>query len=492
MATYISPGVYIEEKDVSTFVQNASPIRPGIALRAPWGPFNEIIEITSQRDLFDIFGVPANGNYVGFFGAKQYLRVGNNIKVVRVKSASDVKADQTFDDSSSDASLVIEALYEGDGGNNVSVKISTEGSAKRIDVYFYGELKETYTGLEKSTETDKNLNYKTAINGVSDFIVIATDATADANTNEPDDIAATALTGGSDNLPTKAELIGASDAEALQLFLADTVYVNVLICPDGAKLVSDSDVADVGKELITICGTQRKDAVGIVDIPAGKSAAEAINFKEVTAAYNSSYGAVFWSWVTIYEATIDADISFPASVAGLIAFAQSDALAYAWFAAAGYNRAVINFAKDVEYNPGRATRDLLTDAQINPIVNEPGAGIVILGNKTTQVATTALQSLNIRRMLLTAEKLVEDVAKQLIMEPNDTITEEQFISLANSVLGNIAAKRGINEFYVASVTTTSDRENNQLKFHLKIKPTKTAEVIVATFEIVNQEVSFED
>jgi len=491
MTDYLSAGVYLKEEDKSTYVQTSTSLRPGMVIRAPWGPSNVIKELTTVRDLFDMYGIPDNGNYIGLLSAKQYLNgYSNNIKLIRVVSSGDLKADVTLLATAA-PSLVVEALYVGSGGNKLSITIETDGAKKKLSVYLDGELKEVYTGLEKAAGVDKNANYKAAINGISDYIVIATDATADAETDEPDNISLAPLTGGTDSLPSKNELIGATPDDSLQLFRPDTVYINRLLCPDAAKLSLDADVADVGKELIAIV-EERKDCVALVDIPEGKSVSEAITFKSTTAAYNSSYSSVYWSWVTINEATVDADVKFPGSTIGLLVAAKSIGLSYSWFAAAGYNRGIITNAKDVEFNPDLGSRELLTEAQINPILNETGVGVVVLGNKTTLVTPSALQSLNIRDLLLTSKKLIASVSKTLIMEPNDVITEEKFIATTNQILANIAAKRGLDDLRVVSDTTDLDRENNRQVFHIKLKPTRTAEIIVVSFQILNANASFDD
>lgn len=490
MAEYISAGVYTNEEDQSTYTVSTSSLRPGMVIRAPWGPLDEIVELTNVTDLFDTFGIPSNGNYVGLLTAKLLLNgYSGNIKLIRTKAAADVASSFTLLAGVA-PSLVVEAKYVGSYGDNISVEIASDGSKKKLLVYLNGVLKETYLGLEKAGGADKNLNYKTAVNGISSYITIATDATADAETTEPDN-GTSSLTGGSDSLPSDSELIGATPDKSLQLLRPDTVYINRILCPDAAKLSVEADLSDVSTELIAIAEA-RKDCVALVDIPEGKSVSSAITFASTTAAYNSTYAACFWSWVTIAEATVGADVKFPGSTIGLLVKAQSLSLSYNWFAAAGYNRGVITIAKDVEVNPDAGSRDLLTTARINPIVKETGVGIVVMGNKTTSDTTSALSSLNIRDLLLTSKRLVSAIAKTLIMEPNDEITEEKFIASSNQILASIAAKRGLNDFRVVSNTTTADRDANRQVFHIKLKPTKAAEIIVVSFQIINQGVSFED
>lgn len=486
----VSAGVYLVEQDVSAFTQTTSSLRPGIAIRGSWGPYNEVTAITSVKDLFEKFGQPANGNYVGLITAKKYLTYNNIIQVLRVASAADVVAVKTFKDNSAVDSLKVEAKYKGSAGNDITITIS----GTTIKVYFKGVLKETFSNVTKGVATDKNLPYKTAINGVSKFIVIADDATSDANAVVPADVTTSALVNGADSLPTASELVGATPAEGANVFSSDNISINLLLCPDAALLPSDSDIATVGNALITICEA-RKDAITLVDIPKGSSVAAAITFKTSTAAYNSSYAACYWSWTEVHEAAISGNVDLPGSSIALLGITKSDAMSYPWFAAAGYVRGVVTEGINVEYNPDQGSRDLLAEAQINPIVFRSGDGVVLFGNLTTITQSTALQSLNVRRLLLAAKASIKAVADGLLFEQNDSDTRSKFTERSNAILSNIAAKRGLYDFRViCDGTNNTDDIIAQKKMvgYIKLKPTLAAEEIIVSFQVLSTGAEFTD
>lgn len=486
----VSAGVYLVEQDVSAYTQTTSSLRPGIAIRGSWGPYNEVTAITSVKDLFEIFGQPSSGVYVGLITAKKYLTYNNIIQVVRVESVvtPDVAATKTFKDASVADTLKITAKYKGSTGNSVSVTLSST----TLTVYFRGVLKEVYT-VAKGSVSDKNLTYKTAINGISNYIVISDDATCDANSAAPASVTTIALESGADTLPTSGELIGASVAAGLTMFSSDNVSINLLLCPDGASLAAES-VAAVGLGLTTIAEA-RKDVVALVDIPKGLTVAAAIAFKTTTAAYSSTYSACYWSWVEVFEASIDNTVDLPGSSIGLIGITKSDAVAYPWFAAAGFSRGGVTEGTNVEYNPDQGSRDLLSDAQINPIIFKSGSGVVLFGNQTTSSASTALQSLNVRRLLLSAKAAIKSIANSLLFEQNDENTRSIFTDRANSILNDIASKRGLYDFRVicdSSNNTADIVAQKKMVGFIKLKPTLAAEELVISFQVLSTGAAFAD
>ena len=137
-------------------------------------------------------------------------------------------------------------------------------------------------------------------------------------------------------------------------------------------------------------------------------------------------------------------------------------------------------------------RDTLYQGRINPIATFSDVGTVIWGNKTLQVADTALNRLNVRRLLLQARRLIMSVSKRLLFDPNDTTVRNQFLSLVNPILDNIRKERGLTDFRVSVAMDIEDNDRNTLRGKIFIKPTPTLEFIELEFTVTPQNVSFDN
>jgi len=211
-----------------------------------------------------------------------------------------------------------------------------------------------------------------------------------------------------------------------------------------------------------------------------------------TTAFNTSYAALYWTWQKVYDEFHDLDVWVAPSghIAGM--YAYNDNVQAPWWAPAGLKRGKLTGSRDVRYSPDQDDRDSLygPGANVNPIVNFTGQGIVVWGQKTLLRTTSALDRVNVRRMLLYAEKVIATAAQQLVFDPNDEVLEREFKQLVEPVLTDILTKRGIQEFLIQAATTDTDRENNKAVFKLFIKPTKTAEIIEIQFVLTSQGADF--
>ena len=196
---------------------------------------------------------------------------------------------------------------------------------------------------------------------------------------------------------------------------------------------------------------------------------------------------------------VDDDVNFrrvkvPASVAALAAISYNDRVSFPWFAPAGFNRAALSFVNNVSVRLNQSDRDTLYDNRINPIASFPQGGFVIFGQKTLQLARSALDRVNVRRLLLEVKRIVSDVAKRLLFEPNDSTTRSRFLNTVNPQLALIQAQAGIEQFRVvmdSSNNTEQDAEQYRLNGKIVIVPTKTIEFIAIDFIITPSGVSFE-
>ena len=210
---------------------------------------------------------------------------------------------------------------------------------------------------------------------------------------------------------------------------------------------------------------------------------------------DNNYAASYFPDIFLEDATNGGrNVKVPSSIAAIGALAFTDSVAYPWFAPAGFNRGSLDFVKNVTTRLTTNDRDELYDARINPIATFPGGDFVIFGQKTLQIAKSALDRVNVRRMMLELKRQVIGVADRLLFEQNNQATRDRFINLVSPRLALIQAQQGIESFRVVMDDTNNtelDRENNRLNGKIIVVPTRTIEFISIDFIITNAGVSFE-
>ena len=211
-------------------------------------------------------------------------------------------------------------------------------------------------------------------------------------------------------------------------------------------------------------------------------------------AMDSNMGCVYWPDVRLRDESSGKTITVPPSVVVLGAFAFNDKYAQPWFAPAGFNRGGLNNVSEPDVNLTFSDRDDLYDANINPIAKFPREGTVILGQKTLQAAQSALDRVNVRRMILEVRRAVKGVAQRILFEPNNFATWTKFTGMVTPILERIQAQSGLERFKVViddSTTSQSDIDNNTLRGKIFIQPTKSIEFIAVDFIIANSGVTFQ-
>ena len=187
-------------------------------------------------------------------------------------------------------------------------------------------------------------------------------------------------------------------------------------------------------------------------------------------------------------------VNMPASIAAMGALAYNDAIAYPWFAPAGFNRGALNEVINTEVRLNTEDRNILYEARINPIANFPTGPFVIFGQKTLQQSRSALDRVNVRRMLLEVKRIVSDIANRIVFEQNTPSTRNRFVAEVTPALSNIQVQQGVDQFRVvmdASNNTQLDVEQNRLNGRIVLVPTRAIEFIAMDFIITNSGVSFE-
>jgi hypothetical protein len=206
---------------------------------------------------------------------------------------------------------------------------------------------------------------------------------------------------------------------------------------------------------------------------------------------DSNYTSTYYPWILVRDTVNNTQIYLPPTGEVCRNLALTDNISFPWFASAGYTRGLVNSIK-ARLKLTQEDRDTLYQGRINPIATFADVGTVIWGNKTLQVADTALNRLNVRRLLLQARKLISAVAVRLLFEQNDQVVRQQFLDSVNPILDSIRRDRGLYDFRVTVSSSPEDLDRNTLTGKIYLKPTKALEFIDIEFFITPTGASFEN
>ena len=210
------------------------------------------------------------------------------------------------------------------------------------------------------------------------------------------------------------------------------------------------------------------------------------NVKTNTEARNSSYAATYYPWVQIQDATAGVNRFVPPSVVIAGVYHFNDVVGQPWFAPAGLNRGGIDSAVRAYRKLTQANRDDLYESNSNPIASFPGQGVTVFGQKTTQKKASALDRVNVRRLLINLKTFVASSSRGLVFEQNTNTLRNQFLNTINPYMNEVQAKQGLNAFRVVmddSNNTPDTIDRNMLVGQIFLQPTKTAEFIVLDFVV---------
>lgn len=210
---------------------------------------------------------------------------------------------------------------------------------------------------------------------------------------------------------------------------------------------------------------------------------------------DSSYIGTYWPWVKIIDTDKNKPVWVPPSVVLPNIFAYNDNVAFEWFAPAGLNRGGITEAVDVESKLTFAQRDSLYENRINPIATFPGQGICVWGQKTLQVKSSALDRINVRRLMIALKKFIASSTRYLVFENNTTETRQRFLNIVNPYLERVKGRQGLYAFRVVMDETNNTPDiidRNQMYGQIYLQPAKSAEFIVLDFNILPTGASFEN
>jgi len=206
---------------------------------------------------------------------------------------------------------------------------------------------------------------------------------------------------------------------------------------------------------------------------------------------DSNYTATYYPWVLTRDNNTNKQLYIPPTAEVARNMALTDNIAFPWFASAGYTRGIVNAIK-ARTKLTLDERDTLYVGRLNPIATFSDVGPIIFGNKTLQVKESALDRINVRRLLLQTRKLISAVAVRLLFEQNDDVVRQQFLDLVNPILDSIRRDRGLTDFRVVLSDDPEEIDRNELNGKIYIKPTRALEFIFIEFLITPTGASFED
>ena len=272
----------------------------------------------------------------------------------------------------------------------------------------------------------------------------------------------------------------------------ESVNINVFATP-GLDL---RDQTGLIENAIDVVESDRADSLYILSTPDTDSDGQAIDPSEAVdmiadSGIDSNYSATYWPWLQMNDTENNQYVWLPPTLEVVRNIALTDNVAFPWFASAGLNRGTTNAIK-ARTKLTLDQRDTLYEGMINPMATFSDVGVVIWGNKTLQVKETALNRINVRRLLLQSRKLISAVSIRLLFEQNDEVVRNQFLSLVNPILDNIRKERGLTDFRVVLDDTPESIDRNELNGRIFIKPTRTLEYISIEFNITNTGASFDD
>ena len=221
-----------------------------------------------------------------------------------------------------------------------------------------------------------------------------------------------------------------------------------------------------------IYGTPINGSTGAVALAAGQS---------------SNYSAAYYPWVQVYSSNLGKTVWCPPTTVMAGVFAFNDQVGAEWFAPAGLNRGGIPSVLKAEKRLSQADRDTLYAGNVNPLATFPGEGVVVFGQKTLQRKATALDRVNVRRLLISLKDYIGQVSRNLVFEQNTNVTRNKFLAQVNPYMESVVQRQGLYAYKVVmdgSNNTADVIDRNQLVGQIYVQPTKTAEFIILNFNIL--------
>jgi hypothetical protein len=389
-----------------------------------------------------------------------------------------------------DVSVTVTADSPGIDGNGTQVVIKNnirEGNFS-LEVFSNGVQVEAWGNLSKD-ETSR-FYVETFLSLVSDYVK-ALDNTS--NPSPPLD-GVYSLVGGNDGIPADPDdqdllLIGSNVGYTGMYALSEPEQIDIdLIAVPGHSSTG------VVMALIDLCQNYRMDCMAIVDAPFGLTVKEIVQWQNGAhplnnTRFDSDFAALYWPWVKIRDTFNNVDVWVPPSGSIMAVYARNDSLAAPWFAPAGVNRGVVPGITDVFSRPTLEERDYMYGNRnaVNPIVQYADfQDFVVWGQKTLQRKPTALDRVNVRRLMFVIEKRIRRASRELLFEPHDDIFRDKFVDIATRILREVQVGRGLTAFIIKAdeeLNTPDVIDRNEFRARIGVQPTRAVEFMFIEFSI---------
>lgn len=521
MSIYISPGVYVREKDLSTIIPNLSTTIGALVGYSAKGTVGDYQLITNSKQFIDEYGEPSPGQYF-HYSALAFLEKGNKLYCVRVVNGAlyggaffikdggagvntalivGVTTPAYQVDSGNDILFYVFAKDPGAWNNNISIAITNINAvAYTFDIEVYAtsggvtSLEETWS-VSRKQQLDgfgRQQYLETKINGYSAYINVY-DNVDEVDTVLPDEnTTPLALGGGADGNTTVTE--GQIETGWDLFAIPEDVDIRMLINGGYTSFAVQNKMKTIAEA--------RADCIAILDMPyaALTSTTAMTTWRTQTQMFNSSYCALYSPWVKIYDQFNDTVVIVPPSGYVAAQYAYNDYVGEPWNAPAGLNRGLLNILGLTNvFTEGE--RDVLYAAQINPIQTFRGEGNMIWGQKTEKSSASALDRVNVRRLLITLEKAIAVALRTYAFEPNTAITRMRVSAVLEQYLDLLSARGAFqkelgDKGYVVICNSTNNTpatiDDNELNVDIYIKPVRAAEYIRLQAIITQTGASFEE
>jgi len=254
----------------------------------------------------------------------------------------------------------------------------------------------------------------------------------------------------------------------------DEYQYNILLAPG----------VGISANMIATC-EGRGDAIAITD--AGNYGTSIVGATTAASGQSSNYAATYYPWIQLFSTGLGKVVWCPPStvIGGVLAF--NDQVGAEWFAPAGLNRGGVPSVIRAERRLQQTDRDTLYTGNVNPLATFPGTGVCVWGQKTLQRKPTALDRVNVRRLLIALKEYIGGVSRNLVFEQNTTVTRNSFLARVNPYLESVVQRQGLYAYKVVMDDTNNTADvvdRNQLVGQIYIQPTKTAEFIILNFNIL--------
>lgn len=270
----------------------------------------------------------------------------------------------------------------------------------------------------------------------------------------------------------------------------NSIVINLFTTPG----INWSDNLSLTNEAIDLVENVRKDCLYIADSPRlfGADPADIVDLLTSTG-IDSSYTATYYPWIKVADTTNNKNIFLPPTLEIVKSIAFNDNIAFPWFAPAGLVRGVTD-AKDADATFSLGDRDVLYAGRINPMAKFNGVGVAIFGQKTLQIKESALDRINVMRLLLELQVLISNIAIRLLFDQDDQAVRDSFTTKVNPILDSVKRERGLQEFKVVMDDTNNSPESgdrNELYGTIFLKPTRAVEFIGIKFVVTPSGASFQ-